>query len=264
MGANEFDVCVKNGVADIVEVQIGLEALVLVTRKQDPDIPVTFDNLYRAIAAELPSGDDFLPNISQTWRDISPSLPKSDIHVIIPSRATVSRQFFDNHFLQGACREIFDYKKIYSAEERVAQCIGLRRDGRVIEVGLPYTSTSIVEAVERAPRGTIALLSLRYAAEAADKLKILPLEGVMPNRDTVGHLNYPATRSLYYYVKRSHIKDYEGQGPVLGLREFITEVTRDSAIGDKGYLVPLGLVPLSQDMRDAARKSALALTRMKR
>jgi phosphate transport system substrate-binding protein len=264
MGMREFSLCVKNGVTDIVEVQVGLEALVFVTRKEDPDIPVTFNTLYRAIAAELPEGDDFLPNSSQTWHDVNSALPKSDIHVIIPSYATVSRQFFDNHFLQGACREIFDYKKIYSAEERVAQCIGLRRDGHVIELGVPYTSKTLVEALEKAPHGTIALLSLRYAMEASDKLKILSLEGVNPNRQTVGSLQYPATRSLYYYVKRAHIKNYDGFGPVQGLREFISEVTRESAIGDTGYLVPLGLVPLSEDAREDARDSALALTRMKR
>jgi len=264
MSGAEFDLCAKNGVTDVMEVPIGQEALVLVTRKEDIDFPLTFDTLFRAIAAELPRGDDFLPNTAHTWRDVKSTLPRSEINVIIPSRATVSRQFFDARFLEGACREIFDYKKIFSAEERVAQCVGLRRDGHVVEMGLPYTAETIVAALDQSPPGTIALLSLRYATEAKDHLKVLPLEGVLPTRQTVGHMTYPATRSLTYYVKRNHVKDYNGNGPVVGLREFISEVTRERAIGESGYLVPLGLVPLAAETRAAVRDSALSLSVMNR
>lgn len=264
MGAAEFGLCVKNGVTDIVEVRIGLEALVLVARRPETGFPLTFDTLFRAIAAELPAGDDFLPNSARTWRDVDPKLPATDIHVIIPSRETSSRPFFNNRFLQGACREIAEYKNIFSAEERVAACTTLREDGRVIELGLPYTPAAVTEALDRAPRGTIAVLSLRYAMEAADKVEALPLEGVSPSRETVGSLEYPATRRLHYYIKRAHVKDYEGNGPIAGLREFITEATRENAIGDSGYLVSQGLVPLPREGRAEVRRAALALTRMER
>ncbi|MEO5373910.1 MAG: hypothetical protein H7840_06465 [Alphaproteobacteria bacterium] len=264
MGVSEFQLCVKNGVADIIEVQVGMEALVLARRKQDADLPMTFDTFYRAIAAELPKGDDFLPNTAQTWHDLDPRLPKTEISVMVPSRATFSRPYFDNRFLQGACREIFEFKNIYSAEERVAQCIGLRRDGRVLELGLPITPETILAAMNKAPRGTVIVLSMRYAMEMADTFKVLPLEGVVPDRTTVSHQDYPATRSVVYYVKRAHVKDHAGNGPVLGLREFITEMTRESAIGDTGYLVQLGLVPLPEAKRAEVRRSALALSPMSR
>lgn len=262
MGVSEFELCSKNGVTDIVEVQIGLEALVLVTRKDDPDLPLTFDILFHAIASDLPDEEAFVPNTSHTWNDVNRKLPKTEIKVVIPSRTTSSRPFFDNRFMQGACREIFEYKNIYSAEERVAQCIGVRRDDHVIELGLPYSPQSVIATLERTPRGSVAVMSLRYALEASDKLKTLPLEGVVPDRDTVSSQTYPATRRLMYYVKAAHVKDYFGNGPVLGLREFITEVTRESAIGDSGYLVPLGLVTLPDGKRVEVRRSALSLTRM--
>ena len=260
----EYALCAKNGVTDLIEVPIGQEALVLVTRKEDVDVPLTFDTLFRAIVAELPRGDDFLPNTSHTWRDVKGSLPRSEINVIVPSYATVSRKYFDGRFMEGACREIFEYKKIFSADERVAQCVALRRDGHVVEMDPPYTGETVVAALDRSPPGTIALLSLRYALEVSDRLKVLSLVGVVPSRQTVGHLTYPATRSLTYYVKRSHVKDYTGKGPVAGLREFVSEVTRERAVGEAGYLVPLGLVPLASDIRAATRDSALSLTVMSR
>jgi len=264
MTAFEFNACVKNGVTDIVEIRVGLEALVLVMRNQDAAFPLTFETFYRAISGDLPVGDDYVPNASLNWHDVDPKLPNTDIHVVIPSQEASSRVYFDKRFMEGGCREIPEYKNIFSAAERVAECNDLRKDGHVIELGGAYTATTLIATLDKSPPGTIGVLSLRYALESADKVKMLSLEGVMPSRETVGNMVYPATRKLNYYVKRAHIKDYTGKGPVAGLREFITEVTRESAIGDRGYLVALGLVPSPKDAREAIRESALALTPMER
>lgn len=263
MGGQEFEHCTKNGVA-LVEIQIGLEALVLVTRREDEELDLSIVDFYRAIAAELPFGDDFLPNTMQTWKDVNPKLPPRGIHVIVPGSNTAARAFVNNRFLQGACREIAEYKNIFSADERVAQCIGLRKDGIVTEVPNPYTVEAVLKALDKEPHGAIAIVALRYATQAAERVKPLPLEGIKPNRETVSHLTYPAVRRLYFYVKRQHVKDYTGKGPVLGLREFISEATRETAIGDGGYLVPLGVVPMTPERRAEVRDGALRLTPLDR
>lgn len=263
MRGGEFEQCGKNRVGDIIELQVGTEALVLAVSRRDEDFHLTFDRLYRAVAAELPDGDEFLPNSSHSWNDIDKSLPKTEIRIIVPSAALGARGFFENRFLQGACREMSAFKNIFEAEERVRQCIGLRKDGHLTELGVPY-DTQVIKAMEKAPRGTVAVMPLRFALDAADKVKALRFETVIPTRDTVGNGEYTGIRPIYYYVKRAHVKDYTGKGPVAGLREFITEITRESTFGPDGYLVPIGLVPMPERRRAEVRDAALRLQPMTR
>ena len=51
--------------------------------------------------------------------------------------------------------------------------------------------------------------------------------------------DYAVSRSLFLYVKRSHIE----QMPAL--RPFLDELYSDVAMGEGGYLVEVGLIPLS-------------------
>ncbi|CAA7623937.1 putative Phosphate ABC transporter periplasmic binding protein [Candidatus Terasakiella magnetica] len=261
MRATEFERCSQNGVTEIIEIPVGIEALVMAVSQKDESFDLTFDTLYRAIAAELPEGDEFMPNGNRRWSDVNPKLPSSDIHFIVPSSALGARGFAENRLLQGACREMEAFKNIYEADERVQQCIGLRKDGRLTEFGAPYDTQAINALVTGHP-GTVAIIPLRFALDAADKVKVLKFEGVTPNRESVGNGEYIAIRPIIYYVKRGHVKDYTGKGPVVGLREFITEITRESAIGQDGYLVPQGLVPLPDAKRAAVRDNALQLQPM--
>lgn len=261
MRGGEFEDCAKHGVVEIIEIQVGIEALVLAVSPKDEDFALTFDTLYRAIAGELPDGEEFLPNTAETWNDVDKKLPNTRINVILPSSALGARGFFDNRFLQGACREMHAFKNIFGADERVRQCVTLRKDGRVTELGVPYDTLS-VQALEKAPRGTVAIMPLRFALDAGDKVKLLRFETVLPTRDSVSNREYIGTRPIYYYVKRAHVKDYTGKGPVSGLREFITEITRETTIGTDGYLVPMGLVPMSERKRSEVRDAALRLQPM--
>lgn len=253
----EFETCGRNGVKDILEIQLGYEALVVVTRADD-NLSLSLADLYKALARELPHGLEFLPNDAKTWKDVNPALPATEIAAILPSSALGARGFFNDRFLQGACRGIFEINSIYEAEERVEQCIGLRKDNRIKEVGLPLVQ-NMREAFQTAKPGTIGIVSLRHAQELADVVKIATLDGIVASREAIAERTYKYVRPLYYYVKRAHVKDYQGEGPVAGLREFITEVTRDSAIGADGYLIPLGLVPMSEDRRSEVREAALHL-----
>ncbi len=259
----EYEQCVKNGVTEIVEILVGYEAVVLAANKKDQNYDLDINEFYRAVAREYPEGDEFFPNTFSRWSEIDPKLPNTEINIILPSPLLGARGFFDDRILQAACRNIHELKTIFSAPERVRQCITLRRDGRIIESGVPY-ETNVATHMRSAKPGTIAVLSLRHANLLSDIVKILPLDGVMPTSKTIGSHEYPITRALYYYIKKSHVKDYTGKGMVQGLRRFITELTRDGTIGPDGYFVHLGAVPMQDEQRIAVRESALQLTHFER
>lgn len=258
--SNELENCRAHGVTDIIEILIGYEAAGVVSRRDDQDYPLTLISMYNALAAELPRDvNDFVPNQNKRWRDVDPNLPNTEIRMIIPVRSLGGRGFMEDRMLQGACRKILEIKTIFGNEDRVKQCIALRQDNRITELDTPY-DRNVVQTLATSPAGTLAILPLRFATEHQEFLKIQPLEGVVPNHETVSNREYQFTRPLYFLIKKAHVKNYRKKGLVSGLREFITEVTRESTIGPSGYLAKLGVFSADSDMRDEIRESSLRLS----
>jgi len=259
----ELEVCKENRVDEVIEIQLGLSALVIVARKDDADFNLSLAELYKAVAAELPHDTEFVPNRFTAWNNINNGLPALPIRVLVPAAGLGSRGFFEDRFLQAACRTIFEIRTIFSAVERVEQCIGLRRDGRVGEIAIPYDK-NLRDAMAAAPKGTVAVAPLNMAKEMLDVIKVLPFDGVPPTQESIATREYAFVRPLYVYVKKANVKDYQGHGPVRGLREFITELTRERTVGPSGYLVKEGLEPLTTQRREAVRKAALNLEPVQR
>lgn len=258
MKAMELEDCRANGVNDIVEIQIGYEATGLVSRRDDQDYPLTLTTLYKAVAREIPKGL-FVPNEYKLWSDIDSKFPKTEIRLIISAPGLGGRAFFEDRMLQGACREFKEIKGISDAKDRVKQCITLHKDGRIVELDVPY-DTNVVNALTTAPKmGTLAVVPLRFATEHLDVLKVQPVDGVFPNSKTVADHSYHLTRPLYYLIKKAHIKNYYKQGLVSGLREFITEITRETTIGQDGYLTKMGVFTMEDEHRNQVRAASLRL-----
>jgi len=257
--STELENCRAHGVTDIIEILIGYEAAGIVSRRDDQDYPLTLVSMYNAIAEELPRDvNDFVPNSNKRWRDVDPDLPNTDIRMIIPVQSLGGRGFMEDRMLQGACRKILEIKTIFGAEDRVKQCIALRKDGRIIELDTPY-DRNVVQSLATSPLGTLAIIPLRFATEHQEFLKIQSLEGVVPNHETVSNREYQFTRPLYFLIKKAHIKNYRRKGLVAGLREFITEVTRESTVGPSGYLAKLGVFSADSEVRDEVREASLRL-----
>lgn len=264
MRSSELENCFANGVTDIIEIPVGFEAAGFVSRRDDQDYPLTLTSLYKAVAAELPKDfNDFIPNTYSKWNEIDPKMPNTEIRMIVPVRSLGGRGFIEDRILQGACRKIKEISTIFDADMRVKQCINMRDDGRVIELDTPY-DRNVTQTLASSPPGTLAMIPLRFATEHQEFLKIQAFDGVIPNHETVAQRQYPFTRPLYYLVKRAHIKNYRKRGLVYGLREFITEVTRETTFGPSGYLSKLGIFPLDPEIRNLVRISSLRLYNISR
>ena len=258
MRSAELDLCRDHNGDEVIEIQLGLSALVLVARRDDADFDISLTNFWRSVVAELPNDIEFTPNRLATWNAVEDDLPAQPIRVLIPAAGLGSRGFFEDRFLEAACRNIFEIKTIFIASERVKQCITLRRDGRIGEIGIPYDK-NLREAMIAAPKGTVAVAPLNMAKEMLDVVKVLPFDGVAPTQESIANRQYAFVRPLFVYVKRANVKNYNGDGPVRGLRELITELTRERTIGPDGYLVKEGLEPLTPAKRKAVRDAALRL-----
>ena len=68
--------CQANGVAEIIEIRLGLGAVVLAARRGDPATPLTSNQVYEALAAEHAQNETFVTNRTVAWADVDPALPR--------------------------------------------------------------------------------------------------------------------------------------------------------------------------------------------
>ena len=64
------------------------------------------------------------------------------------------------------------------------------------------------------------------------------------------------SRSLFFYVKKDHI------GVIPGIQEFLLHFVSEDTIGEDGYLIDKGLIPLPEDELMKYQNDAKSLINM--
>jgi len=244
--------CLANGVRDIIELQVGLGAVVLAVKRGDVGPALTSQQVWSALAAERPAEDTFIPNQVETWRQLGAGLPRTPIRMIIPSTEDATRALFEDLVLEAGCRHVKEIRLLFEASYRRSKCVTLREDGRLTE--LP--AADIPAALLASPPGTIAVMSYDQMVRSGGNIIPLSLDGVFPSTGTIINLDYEQTRTLFLYAKRQHSRNVQGVGVVRGIRELLAEATSEGAAGPGGYLAALGIVPLAPADRQAQRRIA--------
>ncbi len=246
MDPAEFATCTENDVLDIIEVEFGDSALVAVTKKGDPVFNLTPRMVYYGLAEETPINGEFKRNKRQTWNETDKKAPNLPIGVIVPAESSGTHRFFDDDFMEGGCRHVKEIDAIFAAAERVPRCITLRDNGPVKAVA----EDQVVDALMKAPPGTLAFVGWLTYVDNQDKLDTLPVDGVRPTHENIADDSYPMNERLRYYFKRAHMEgSLGGSGVVEGIPEFMAELVSDKAAGEGGYLEKVGLVALEPEER---------------
>ena len=82
---SEFDLCQKNGVAEIVEVHIGFDGIAVANSTQAEQLQLTRRDLFLALAKQVPNPDGsetVVPNPYRTWQQVNAALPDIEIEVL--------------------------------------------------------------------------------------------------------------------------------------------------------------------------------------
>jgi phosphate transport system substrate-binding protein len=256
MSSAARDLCGANGVDGAVELRLGLGAVVLAVRRGDPQPSLTSRQVYEALAAETAGERGFDTNRAIRWSQVTTGLPAEQIRFILPVGGSGLRELFEDTVLESGCRPVRQIRLIYEAEARRGKCITPRIDGRVTEL----SAVEIAARLVASPRGTIAVTSFEDVLRSGGILVALPLDGVMPTRNSIGAGEYEPTRSVFLYAKRQHARARGGVGVVRGIAEYMAEATSEAAVGPAGYLGQAGLVPLPTAERLAQRMAAERMT----
>ncbi|MCF6203590.1 MAG: substrate-binding domain-containing protein [Methylococcaceae bacterium] len=254
---SEVELCAKNGVTKITEVQIGFDGITIANAKKGNVFNLTLKDLFLALAKEVPgkTGGELIANPYKTWKDVNPELPETKIEVLGPPPTSGTRDAFAELALEGGCKTFDWIKAIKKQDKRKYKsiCHTVREDGAFIEAG--ENDNLIVQKLEKNP-SALGVFGFSFLDQNSDKVKGASIDGVEISFENITDGSYPISRPLFFYVKIDHV------GKVPGITEFITEFTDEDAWGEDGYLTEKGLIPLGEDQRKAMAESARSFKQM--
>ena len=251
--ASEIESCAKNGVKDIVEINIGFDGIVVASSKKTKPMPLAIRDLWLALAKEVPdSAGKLVANPSKTWKDVNPTLPATKIEVLGPPPTSGTRDAFVELVMDHGCKEFPAIKDLEKSDEKKAKavCQTVREDGAFIEAG--ENDNLIVQKLVANPNA-LGIFGYSFLEENLDKIQGETINGIAPTFETIADGQYPISRPLFIYVKKAHV------GTIPGIKEFIAEFTSEKAMGDEGYLSRKGLIPLPAAQRKQAAADANSL-----
>ncbi len=258
MKKSELKKCRKNGVTEVIEVQIGYDGIAIANSKARNPYNLTRKEIFLALAKKIPSGveGELIENPHKNWNDVNSSLPNNKIEVLGPPPTSGTRDAFAELALEGGCKKIAWIKKLKKKNKKQYKsiCHSVREDGAYIEAG--ENDNLIVEKL-RANPNALGIFGFSFLDQNSDKVQGAKVDGVDISFESIADGSYPVSRPLYFYVKKSHV------GKIPGIKEFIKEFTDEDTWGDEGYLTDKGLIPLSTSERQNMAYSANNLIPLK-
>ena len=228
--SKEAALCEKNGVS-FVEFKVGNDGIAFANSVKGPKIDVTKEQLWQAMALLGPQ--------PKKWSDIDPSLPNYDIKIMTPPPTSGTRDAWNSLVMKKGCPA--DILK----EKGKKACYQLREDGGVIEVG--ENDTLLINKMV-GDKQLFAIFGFSYLDSSRDKVQAAKIEGSVISLDSIQSYEYPIARPLFIYFKKEHMD------VVPGLEKFMKTYINKKAMGPRGYLMDLGLVPLDKATFKEMRK----------
>lgn len=213
----EKDLCFKNGVNNITEYKFGLDGIAFANSINGQKFNLTLEQLWIAVS---PYG-----GMPKFWSEIDASLPKTEIKIMMPPPSSGTRDAWNSIVMKKGCQ----------VKEN---CKDVREDGAVVEVG--ENDTLLVQKLSDDTE-RFGIFGYSYLDNNRDSIQGSIIEGVEISLEAIQDGSYPISRPLFFYVKNDHV------GIVYGLEEYIDEFVSKEAVGQSGYLLDVGLVPLSEE-----------------
>ena len=249
MKKSEFEDCQKNGVKEILEIQVGLDGIALASSKGGIKMNLTPEAIYKALAAK-PFGKE---QTAKTWKDVDPSLPDSPILVYGPPSTSGTRDALKELILEAGCKTDAATKALKDTDEDKFKqiCTEVRNDGVYVDAG--ENDNLIVQKIEANPKA-LGIFGYSYLEENADKLQGLTINGVEPTYDNISSFAYPGARPLFVYAKKAHLD------AIKGLKEYLGEWPK--MWGKGGPLAKIGMVASPDEVIAKSTETVASFTPM--
>lgn len=245
---DEMELCVKNGVTEIIELPVGNDGLTFAHSVKAKDANFSKLQLWKAIAHDVVVDGKLVKNPYKNWNEIDKSLPDLKIEILVAPPTSGTRDAWDDLVMSKGCDEAF--KKLADPKN----CTKYREDAAVIEAG--ENDTLIVQKIT-STTNAFGYFGYSYLVANRDKIKATKIDGIAPTIEGIQKYTYPVARPMFLYAKKAHAS------VIPGFKEFLAEYTGKTAVGATGYLFKVGLVPNAKETEDKVRDVATKLIAMK-
>ena len=202
---SEIEKCAKNNVGGIVEVKIGYDGIVLANSKSGPDFSLSDQDIFMALAKQVPDGNGgLIDNPYRTWRDVNSALPNIKIEVLGPPPTSGTRDAFAELAMEGGCKRFPWIKAMKKIDKNAYKgiCHTLREDGAYIEAG--ENDNFIVQKLVSNPNA-VGIFGFSFLDQNSDKVKAATVNGSDATFENIADGSYPISRPLFFYVKKAHL-----------------------------------------------------------
>ena len=254
---SEFEDCQKNGVTEVIEIKVGFDGLSVAQSKDAPDLSLTKQQIFMALAKEVPDKDGKLvANPYKNWSDIDPALPNEKIEVLGPPPTSGTRDSFMELVMESGAAKFESLEALKKSDAKAFEKVwkAMREDGAFVEAG--ENDNLIVQKLQANPKA-LGIFGFSFLEENASTIKDVAVDGVKASYESIADGSYKVARPLYVYAKKQHV------GVIPGMQEFIAEYVSDKALGEDGYLSEKGLVTLPGEEADKTRAIADTLDTLK-
>ena len=234
---SEVELCAKNGVTGIIEIIIGNDGIAFSNSANSALFNFTKEQLWKAMAEHGPK--------PKTWSQIDPSLPDVAIKIMAPPPTSGTRDAWNSLVMKAGCKSVGKYDDLGKKK-----CAVFREDGAVEEAG--ENDTLIVKRLAADPEA-FGIFGFSFLDQNRDQIQGSTIEGVEISLDTIQSYEYPIARPLFFYAKKAHVN------VVPGMQEYMDEFVSDNAVGEYGYLMDRGLVPLESKSLTEVRANVSSL-----
>ena len=139
--------------------------------------------------------------------------------------------------MEDVCDSMPEFISVFpDTKIRKKKCQIIRSDGAFIEAG--ENDNLIVQKLKNDP-DAMGIFGLSFLEENHDFIQPVEINKIMPSFDSIVSGTYSVSRPLFIYFKKEHL------GLIRGMREFVHEIVSRNTIGNDGYLLQKGLIPLT-------------------
>lgn len=248
MKVKEFELCQKNGVTDITAVMIGYDGIAIAQSNENKELDLSKEQLFLAVAAKIVKDGKLIDNPYKKWSDIDKNLPDRQIIVYGPPTSSGTRDAFEELVMQKVTKTNQTYKEnaLAHGAKKFKGYDVIRQDGVYVPSG--ENDNLIVQKLEK-NKDAIGIFGYSFLAENADKIAPAHIDGKTPTPSSIADGSYPISRSLYFYIKNSHVSK------VPAMKAYIDLFMSEKMIGSQGILKTIGLIPLDDNLRAKVQNS---------
>ena len=236
--SSEKKLCASNGVSDIIEIIVGNDGIAFANSASANRMNFTPRQLWTAMAEHGPK--------PSTWKEVDSSLPDMPIRIMAPPPTSGTRDAWNSLIMKTGCKKAGKYDELGKKK-----CNSFREDVAVEEAG--ENDTLIVKRLAADPQ-YFGIFGFSFLDQNRDLIQGSTIKGVEISLDNIKSYKYPISRPLFFYAKKAHV------GVIPGMREYMNEFVSDSAVGEYGYLMDRGLVPLETSTLSKVRSNVKNLT----